>query len=146
MEGIGDLILVLSTFAAAAALWFKFSSARAAKRALALIRRDAPQREPGLKVEVLGTTPGEMLDVEIRVTNLAGAWNVITGLFLETTQPSKGHAAQPRDGGLIAPLVIAASDSVTGHAFFRVHGDDLRGGSIVVTDIDARSAKSSMRV
>ena len=52
MEAIGDLIIVLSTFAAAAALWFKFSSARAAKRALDLIRRDAPQREPGLKVEV----------------------------------------------------------------------------------------------
>ena len=33
MEGIGDLILVLSTFAAGRALWFKFSSDRAAKRA-----------------------------------------------------------------------------------------------------------------
>jgi hypothetical protein len=145
MEGIGDLILVLSTFAAAAALWFKFSSARAAKRALELIRRDAPQREPGLKVEVLGTSPGEMLDVEIRITNLAGAWNVITGLFLETAQP-KGHAAQPRDGALAAPLVIMASDSITGHVFFRARGEDLRGGSIVVTDIDSRSAKDSMRV
>ena len=145
MEGIGDLILVLSTFAAAAALWFKFSSARAAKRALALIRRDAPQREPGLTIEVLGTTPGEMLDVEIRVTNLAGAWNVITGIFLETN-PSKAHAAQPRDGALTAPLVIAASDSITGHVFFRIRGDDLRGGSIVVTDIDSRSARDSMRV
>ena len=88
MEGIGDLILVLSTVAGAVALWFKFSSDRAAKRALALIRSDAPQREPGLKVEVLGTTPGEMLDVELRITNLAGAWNCITGLFLETTNPS----------------------------------------------------------
>lgn len=146
MEGIGDLILVLSTFAAAAALWFKFSSARAAKRALELIRRDAPQREPGLKVEVLGTTPGEMLDVEIRITNLAGAWNVITGLFLQTAQPSKGHAAQPRDGALAAPLVITANDTITGHVFFRVRGDDLRGGSVVVTDVDSRSARDSMRV
>jgi hypothetical protein len=146
VEAIGDLILILSTFAAAAALWFKFSSARAAKRALALIRCDAPQREPGLKVEVLGTTPGEMLDVEIRITNLAGAWNVITGLFLETAQPSKAYAAQPRDGALIAPLVIAASDAVTGHAFFRVRGEDLRGGSVVVVDLDERSARDPMRV
>lgn len=146
MEAIGDLIIVLSTFAAAAALWFKFSSARAAKRALELIRRDAPQREPGLKVEVLGTMPGEMLDVELRITNLASAWNVITGMFLETAQSPKGHAAQPRDGALTAPVVIAASDSVTGHAFFRVRGEDLRGGTIVVTDIDQRSAKDSMRV
>jgi hypothetical protein len=146
MEGIGDLILVLSTVAAAVALWFKFSSDRAAKRALALIRRDAPQREPGLQVEVLGTTPGEMLDVELRITNLAGAWNCITGLFLETANPSKGHAAQPHDGAWTAPFVIAASDTITGHAFFRLRGEDLRGGSIVVTDIDSRSARDSMRV
>ena len=145
MDGIGDLIIVLSTFAAAAALWFQFSSSRAAKRALALIRRDAPQREPGLKVEVLGTTPGEMLDVEIRITNLAAAWNVITGIFLETN-PSKAHAAQPRNGALTAPVVIAASDTVTGHVFFRLHGEDLRGGSVVVTDVDSRSARDSMRV
>jgi hypothetical protein len=146
MEAIGDLILVFSTFAAAAALWFKFSSARAAKRALELIRRDAPQREPGLKVEVLGTAPGEMLDVEIRVTNQAGAWNMITGFFLETTNPTKAFAAQPRDGGWTAPLVIAASDSITGHVFFRIRSEDLRGASIVVLDIDERTVKSSMRV
>jgi hypothetical protein len=146
VEAIGDLILVLSTFAAAAALWFKFSSARAAKRALALIRRDAPQREPGLKIEVLGTSPGEMLDVEIRITNLAGAWNVITGLFVETTHPTKAYAAQPRDGAYTAPLVIAANDTITGHVFFRIRGEDLRGASVVVTDIDERSARDSMRV
>lgn len=145
MEGLGDVILLLSTFAAAAALWFKFSSARAAKRALALIRQDAPQREPGLKVEVLGTTPGEMLDVEIRITNLAGAWNLVSGIFLETS-PSKAHAAQPRDGALTPPIVIAASDTITGHAFFRLRGEDLRGGSVVVTDIDERSTRDSMRV
>ena len=145
MEGIGDLILVLSTFAAAAALWFKFSSARAGKRALELIRRDAPQREPGLKVEVLGTTPGEMLDVEIRITNLAGAWNMITGFFLET-HPQKMHAAQPHDGAWTAPLVIAERDCITGHVFFRVHGEDLRGTSVVILDIDERVVKASTRV
>lgn len=146
MEGIGDLIIVLSTFAAAAALYFKFSSARAAKRALALIRADAPDREPGLKLEVLGTTRGEMVDVEICVTNRAGAWNMITGLLLETTNPTKMHAAQPRDGGLTPPLVITANDSITGHAFFRLREEDLRGASLVVVDIDERVVKASMRI
>jgi hypothetical protein len=145
MEGCGDLILVLSTFAAAAALWFKFSSARAGKRALALIKRDAPQREPGLTIEVLGVTPGEMVDVEIRLTNPAGAGNIITGLLLETSHPRQALAAQPHDGGWTAPLVIAAHDTITGHVFFRLRESSLHDGSVVVVDIDERTAKASMR-
>jgi len=143
MDGIGDLILVLPTFAAAAALWFKFSSARAAKRALALIRRDAPQREPGLMIEVLGVMMGEMVDVEIRLTNAAGAWNLITALYLETSPQT--FAAEKRDGALTAPLVIAAHDAVTGHVFFRLRDHSVRDGSVVVVDLDERIAKSSMR-
>jgi hypothetical protein len=143
MDGIGDLILVLSTIAAAAALWFKFSSARAAKRALALIRRDAPQREPGLTIEVLGVMMGEMVDVEIRLTNPAGAWNLITALYLETSPQT--FTAETRDGALTAPFVIAAHDIITGHVFFRPRDQSVRDGSIVVVDLDERIAKSSMR-
>jgi hypothetical protein len=145
MEGCGDLIIVLSTVAAAVALWFKFSSARAAKKALAMIRSDAPQREPGLTLEVLGVTSGELADIEIRLTNRAGAWNMITGFALETSHPKQTLAAQPHDGGWSAPLVIAAQDTVTGHVFFRLRDHSLRDASVVVVDIDDRIAKASMR-
>lgn len=145
METSGDLILVLSTIAAAAALWFRWSSARAAKRALALIRRDAPQREPGLTIEVLGVMRGEMLDVEIRLINNAGAGNVIIALYLEKSDPHQIFAAEKRDGALTAPLVIAAQDAITGHVFFRLRDHDVRDGSVVVVDLDERIAKESMR-
>lgn len=145
MEAAGDLILVLSTVAAAAALWFKWSSARAAKRALALIRRDAPQREPGLTIEVLGILMGEMVDVEIRLTNPADAWNLVTAFYLEKSDPPQIFAAEKRDGALTAPLVIAAQGAITGHVFFRVRDHSVRDGSVVVVDLDERIAKCAMR-
>jgi hypothetical protein len=145
MENIGDLVIVLSTFAAAAALWFQWSSARAAKRALALIRRDAPQREPGLTIEVLGVMMGAMVDVEIRLTNPAGAWNLVTALYLEKSDPPQIFAAEKRDGALTAPLVIAAQDTITGHVFFPLRDHSLRDGSVVVVDLDERIAKDSTR-
>ncbi len=145
MEGIGDLIIFLSTLAAIAAAWFQWSANRAGKRALALIRADAPAREPGVALEVLGTKTDEMVGVEIRLTNRAGTGNIITGLYLETTNPPKKFAAQPREGGWTVPLVIAPHDTITGHLFFRVGSDRWSGGAIVVVDIDERVAKRPVR-
>jgi hypothetical protein len=142
---MGDLIIVLSTIAAAAALWFRWSSDRAAKRALVLIRRDAPQREPGLTLEIVRASKGEMLNVEIRLTNPAGAWNMVTGLYFEKSEPSQAFAAEKRDGALTVPLVIQAGAVITGSVFFRIR-DGLREGSIVVVDLDERIVKSSVRV
>ena len=145
MDAVGDLVIVLSTIAAAAALWFRWSSARAAKRALALIRSNAPDREPGLTIEIVRATRGDMLNVELRLTNPAGAWNVVTGLYFEKPEPSRAFAPEKRDGALTAPLVIQANGVITGHVFFRIR-DGLRDGSIVVVDLDERIVKSSIRV
>ena len=145
MDGIGDLVLVLSTIAAAAALGFRWSSNRAAKRALALIRSNAPDREPGLTLEIVRASRGDMLNVEIRLTNPAGAWNMVTGLYFEKPEPSQAFAAEKRDGALTVPLVIQAGGVITGPVFFKVR-DGLREGSIVVVDLDGRIARAVVRV
>lgn len=140
MEGCGDLVLVLSTIAAAAALWFRFSSDRAGKRALALIRKNAADREPGLTLEVIGAT-ASMDDVEIRITNPAGSWNMVSMLYLESagsTFPadSRGNEA------LKAPFVIQANHTVSGHVFFDLRGKQLTDSSIVLVDLDERLSRS----
>jgi hypothetical protein len=132
---VADLILVLSTFAAAAALWFKWSSARAGKRALALIALDAPQREPGMTLEVLGVTGR---GVEIRVTNPAGAWNLVAGLSLEVG----GRRIPGEPGTLTVPFVVAAGGTVTGQVCFRAHDAP---GVLVLVDIDGRRREASPR-
>lgn len=142
MEGCGDLILVLSTIAAALALGFQWSSARAGKRALALLRSNPEQREPGLTLEVIGATPS-MDDVEIRVTNPAGSWNVVTAVFLE----SAGKTIPVDDRGkqdLKVPFVIQAGDTVAGHVFFDLRKKPVTDGGIAVVDLDARISRSRL--
>lgn len=133
---VADLILILSTFAAAAALWFRWSSARAGKRALELILRDAPQREPGMTLEVIGVTAR---GVEIRVTNPAGAWNMVTGLLLE----AGGQRIPCEPGTPTVPFIVAAGDSVTGQVF-RAHDAPLGRGVMVLIDIDGRRREAPL--
>lgn len=140
MEGCGDLILVLSTIAAAVALGFRWSSARAAKRALALLRANAADREPGLTLEVIGAT-ASMDDVEIRITNPAGSWNMVTMLYLDragSTFPADSRGNEE----LKAPFVIQANQTVAGHVFFDVARKPPAEGSIVLVDLDGRISRS----
>jgi hypothetical protein len=129
---MADLLIVLTTIAAAAALWFKFSSGRAARRALALILRDAPQREPGLTLEVLGATSDS---VEFRITNRADAWNLIAAMFLEVD--SRRVAASSNT--LTLPLVILAKDAITGRVTFNKTAD-----RVVLLDIDGRRVEAPL--
>jgi hypothetical protein len=135
---VGDLIIVLSTIAAAAALWFKFSSDRAARRALELIRRDAPQREPGLAMQVLSATrDGDRYDVELRITNQADAWNMMVTLLADVD----GRAIPMAEGTWTLPLVIHANVDLTGRAVFKVRGTPDR---LVLIDIDGRRVDANL--
>jgi hypothetical protein len=139
MEGCGDLVLVLSTIAAAAALWFQWSSARAGKRALAMLRSNSAEREPGLTLEIIGATAA-LDDVEIRIINPVGSWNLVSGLYLESagaTFPadSRGNEA------LKVPFVIQANHTVAGHVFFDVRDKNIDDASIVLVDFDERLSR-----
>jgi hypothetical protein len=126
MSSCADLLIVLSTIAAAVALWFRFSSDRAAKRALALIRLDAPQREPGLALEILGATANS---VELRITNRANAWNLIAGLYLERNSRRVAASASTST----SPLVIQANETITVRLNFKEAAD-----RVVLLDLDDR--------
>ena len=146
MEGCGDVVLVLSTIAAAAALGFRWSSDRAAKRALALLRANAADREPGLTLEVIGAVFDAVTgidDIELRITNPAGSWNVATALALESADTKKTFQADSRGNeALKVPFVIQANQVVTGHVFFDVRGKYVMEGSIVLVDLDGRSRRA----
>ncbi|HEX6641419.1 MAG TPA: hypothetical protein VF215_09920 [Thermoanaerobaculia bacterium] len=130
MSSCADLVLVLSTIAAAVALWFRFSSDRAAKRALALIRRDAPQREPGLALEIVSATRDS---VEVRIVNRADAWNLIATLSLAV---DARHFAATQNS-LTLPLVIQANDTATARLTFKGPAD-----RVVLVDIDDRRVEA----
>ena len=132
---------MLSTIAAAAALGFRWSSARAAKRALALIRSNAADREPGLTLEVIGAT-STMDDVEIRITNPAGSWNVVTALVLESADAKVFQADARGNEALKVPFVIQTNQVVTGHVFFDLRGKHVTEGVIVLVDLDERSRRA----
>jgi len=162
MDAIVDVVYVLSIFAAVAALFFRFTTARAEKRALALIRRDPHLREPGLALEVIGasmsrTRSGDqrLYDVEVRLTNPADSWNVFVNVILEVEHHRDGESRPPLKvpidqtharsaaGTLSVPLVAPARDSTTGHFFFRVREKLLQDASIdryviIAVDIDGR--------
>jgi hypothetical protein len=163
MDGLVDVVYLLSVFAAAGALFFTFSSARAGKRALALIRRDASQREPGLTLEVIGATMSldrsgdrRLYDVEIRLTNPADSWNLIAAAVLEVAYRRGSEACapltlpvDPKAGSLSLPLVIAAHEITTGHLFFSVREKLLRDASIdrcaiIAVDIDDRRREGTL--
>ena len=59
LVAIGDLVIILSVIASLAAIWFRWSSARAGKRALAMFRANARDRDPGLALEMIGTSVRE---------------------------------------------------------------------------------------
>jgi hypothetical protein len=140
---MGDLILILSTIAAAAALWFKFSSARAGKKALALIRADPRPRDPGVTLEVLGATASAgRWDVEIRITNPAGGGNVLTALFLQI-ESGKLTAAEPGAGPVNVPFAIGAGEVMAGHVSFRVR-DGIGRAALVLIDLDGRRAAADV--
>jgi hypothetical protein len=102
-----------------------------------MIRSHSADREPGLKIETLGATMSSGThDVEIRLTNPAGAGNVVTGLYLESA--GKLLAAEGGDGALNVPFVIQAAGVITGHVTFRVRDERWRDGAIVVIDLDGR--------
>lgn len=126
MSSCADLLIALSTIAAAVALWFRFSSDRAAKRALALIRRDAPQREPGLALEIVSATHDS---VDLRITNRADAWNLIAALFLE----SNARRVAVSESTLTPPLVIPANESILARLTFKEAAD-----RVVLLDLDGR--------
>jgi hypothetical protein len=119
-----DLIMLLTTIAAAAALWFRWSSDRAAKRALALILRDAPQREPGLTLEIIRAQQGE---IELQVINPANSWNLVTKLGVE------GGPSHPT-----VPFVVPAQQRID--VRLRV---DHPAATIVLIDIDGRRTSVS---
>lgn len=134
---MADLLIILSTVAAGAALWFQWSSARAAKRALALIKLDAPQREPGMTLEVIGVS---VQGIRIRIVNPAGAWNMATALIFSASGDSKGHpkiAREGTDAALTVPFVVAAGATVTGHVCFHLH-NTFEQGVVVLLDLDGR--------
>jgi hypothetical protein len=130
MSSCADLVLVLSTIAAAVALWFRFSSDRAAKRALALIRLDAPKREPGLALEIVSATRDS---VEVRIINRADAWNLIATLSLAV---DARHFAATQNS-LTLPLVIQANDTATARLTFKGPAD-----RVVLVDIDDRRVEA----
>jgi hypothetical protein len=140
---MGDLLIVLSIIASVVALWFQFSSARAGKRALALIRSDPRPRDPGVTLEVIGVTPSaDRMDVEVRVTNPAGAGNVLTAWFLNVEyRGAKPVAvtAEQKDGPVKAPFAIGAGEVMTGHVSFRVR-EGIERAVVVLLDLDGRRA------
>lgn len=157
MDAFVDVVYVLSVFAAAAALWFTFSSARAGKRALALIRRDANLREPGLTLEVIGATMSHdrsgdrrLYDVEIRITNPTDSWNLVAAVVLEVEYRRGSEPCaplrlpvDPSASTLSVPVVITAHEITTAHLFFTVRDKLLRDASIdryvvIAFDIDDR--------
>jgi hypothetical protein len=143
MEAVGDLLILLSTLASFALVWVRWRMYRSQKRIVKLLRANAHEREPGPTLEVLATSAG-MQSLQIRITNPAGAGNVVTGLFIasgETAFP----ASSPGNKDIEPPFVIQANDSISGQVFFQTGEKPLEDPELVLIDLDKRRVAQKLR-
>ncbi|MDP9190207.1 MAG: hypothetical protein M3P06_00705 [Acidobacteriota bacterium] len=109
-----------------------------------MFRAHAPDREPGLTLEMVGASMRDgKYDVDIRLSNPAGAGNVVTALYLESA--GKLIAAEGGDGTFKVPFAIQANGVITGRLSFRAPDQSWRDGAIVVIDVDGRLVSSKPR-